>query len=235
MKNIAIIGYKDSSVGQLINMLDFKLKKKLNCVIVFSKITPLNIKEEQKKRPNKKTEFIVNNKIFNLPVFYCQDLTKIFKRRKIKYIFVMEDKGYQRRIIFKKIKKEKIKILNFIHKSVKLMGKNNIGEGTIIFPDCYIGYKSDIGDGCILQSGCRIEHHNSIGNFCDINPNLTTGGFTKIGNFCEINISVDIINKIIVGEHSRIGAGSLVLKDIDNNQLYYGRPARFIKKIKENF
>ena len=51
------------------------------------------------------------------------------------------------------------------------MGNNDIGEGSIIFPDCYIGYKSDIGNCSIIHSGCRIDHHNVLGSFCDINPN----------------------------------------------------------------
>ncbi len=230
MKDIAIFGHKDSSSGQLINMLSKKNRKKLNCIISIKKKINLNIKKEHKKRPNKKTEFVVKDKIFGLPVFYEKDFVKILKKRKIKSVFIMEDRGTERSIIFKKIKKTKIKILTFIHRSVKLMGKNNIGDGSIIFPDCYIGYKSDIGKSCIIQSGCRVEHHNSIGNFCDINPNMRTGGFTKIGNFCEINISVVIINRIKIGNNSRVGAGSLVLKNIKNNELQFGRPSKFLRK-----
>lgn len=231
-KNIAIFGYKDLSVGQLINMLDHKLKKKLNCIISLNKIPNLRIHDEHKKRPNKKTEFIIKNKIFNLPVFDTQNFINILKKRKIKHAFVFEDTGIDRSLIFKRLKKEKFNILSFIHNSVKLMGKNNIGEGVIIFPDCYVGYKTDIGDGCFIQSGCRLEHHNSIGKFCDINPCLTTGGFTKIKDFCQISIKVCIINKISIGNHSKIGAGSLVLKNIKNNELHYGVPAKLIKKLK---
>jgi len=81
-KNIAIFGYKDSSVGQLINMLDHKLKKKLNCIISLNKIPNLRIHDEHKKRPNKKTEFIIKNKIFNLPVFDTQNFINILKKEK---------------------------------------------------------------------------------------------------------------------------------------------------------
>ncbi len=58
---------------------------------------------------------------------------------------------------------------------------------------------------------------------------MITGGFTKIGNHCEINILVDIINRIRIGNFSRVGAGSLVLKNIGNKELHYGRPAKFIR------
>ena len=230
MKDIAIFGFKDSFTGQLINMLDDKFKEKLNCILSTCKITKININKENRKRPNKKTEFVLNNKIFNLPFFHKKNFVKILKDRKIQKVFVLEDSGQQRSNIFKELKKEKIEILSFIHSSVKLMGHNKIGKGVIIFPDCYLGYKSDIGNGVVIQSGCRIEHHNVIGNFCDLNPNITTGGFTKIGNFSEINISVDIINKVRIGNYSRVGAGSLVLKNIKHKELHYGRPAKFVRK-----
>ena len=231
MNHIAIFGFKDSSAGQLINMLDGKLKKRLNCIFSFLKLHDIDINKEHAKRPNNKTEFLINNKIFGLPVFDDKkNFIKILKARKIKHVFIMEGQGYVRNIISKIIKKEKLNILSYIHKSVKLMGQNSIGEGVILFPNSYIGYKSDIGDGCIIQSGCIIDHHNSIGNFCNINPRMTTGGFTKIGNYCEINMSVEIIDKIKIGNYSRVGAGSLVLKDIGNNELQYGRPSKFIKK-----
>lgn len=231
MKDIAFFSFKDSSTGQIINMLSPNEKKKINCIISINKIPKINIISEHKKRPNKKTEFVKNKKFLNFPVFDNKNYLKILKKRKINKVFIAEDTGLMRSKIFKQLKKKKIKILSFIHKSVKLMGYNTIGEGTIIYPNCYIGYKTDIGKGCIIQSGATIEHHNSIGNFCDINPNVTTGGFTKIGNFCTINISVDVINRINIGDRSRIGAGSLVIKNVKRNKLYFGRPA---KEIREN-
>ena len=82
MKDIVIFGFHDASVGQLINMLDDKLKRKLSCIIVINKPAKINITEEHKKRPNKKTEFILNDKIFNLPVFYKKNFIKILKEKK---------------------------------------------------------------------------------------------------------------------------------------------------------
>ena len=232
MRDIAIFGFKDSSTGQLINLLDDKIKKKLNCIFSIYENPKINAAEKHRELRNKKTELIFKNKIFGLPVFHTKNFVKKLKERKIKKVFIIEDSGQQRSNIFKQLKKDKIEILSFIHSSVKLMGYNTIGKGVIIFPDCYLGYKSDIGDGVVIQSGCRIEHHNKIGNFCDLNPNLTTGGFTVIGNYCEINMCVDIINRISIGNFSRVGAGSLVLKNIKVKELHFGRPAKFIRRNK---
>ena len=196
-----------------------------------SQLPILDLNFEKKKRPNTKTEFIVDGKIFGKTVFVTENYIELLKKYGISSVLVLEDNKDLRQQIFLKIKKANIKILSFIHHSVFLGGFNTLGEGVIIFPNCYIGYKSDIGSGTILQSNCVIEHHNSVGSFTDINPNVTTGGFTKIGDFVEINMSVDIINRITIHNKSRIGAGSLVLKDCDSETLYYGRPAKAIRKL----
>ncbi len=232
MKNIAIFGFKDSTVGQLINLLPIKLKNKIKCLITIKKISPLKEKDKFRKRPNVKTSFIQDNKIHGLPVYYSKNPLEILKKQKISKIFILEDKGKDRKKVFNLIKKKtkNIKVLSYVHRTVINVGKNNLGEGSIIFPNNYIGYKTDIGSCCFVQPGCHIEHHNVIGNFCDINPGLITGGFTKISDLCEINLSVKIINKINIGKNSRIGAGSLVLKNIPDNSLAYGHPVKIVKK-----
>ena len=233
MKNIAIFGFKDSTVGQLINLLPLEIKKKIKFLITTKKISPLIEKKDSKKRPNNKTSFIKNNKIYGLPIYYSKNPLEILKKHKISKIFILEDEGSVRKKVFNLIKEKtkNIKILSYIDRTSKIVGKNDLGEGCIIFPNSYIGYKTDIGNCCFIQPGCHIEHHNVIGNFCDINPGLITGGFTKISDLCEINLAVKIINKISIGKKSRIGAGSLVLSDVPQNSLAFGHPAKILRKI----
>ena len=230
-ERIVVFGFKDSLVGQIIELMKHSSNYQIEYFISLSQLPILDLNFENKKRPNTKTEFIVDGKIFGKTVFVTENYIELLKKNRISSVLVLEDNKDLRQKIFVKIKKANIKILSFIHHSVFLGGFNTLGEGVIIFPNCYIGYKSDIGSGTILQSNCVIEHHNSVGSFTDINPNVTTGGFTKIGDFVEINMSVDIINRITIHNKSRIGAGSLVLKDCDSETLYYGRPAKAIRKL----
>jgi UDP-3-O-[3-hydroxymyristoyl] glucosamine N-acyltransferase len=230
-KNIAVFGYKDSFVGQVLNMLDIKVKNRIKFFISINKLPKLNIQNEHRRRPNNKTEFPNKDKIFNKDIYSTKDYISLLIQKKINQCFILEDDYNDRIKIFAELKKNRIKILSFIHSSSLLMGNNKIGEGVIIFPKCYIGYKTDINDCSIIGSNCCLEHHNAIGKFCNINPNVTTGGFCKINDFCEIHISSDLINRITINKKIKIGAGSLVLNDLEKSGVYYGRPAKFIKNI----
>ncbi len=231
LDKIAVFGYKDSFVGQLAEYMKISVNYDIAYFISVNELPSLDIGNEHKKRPNNKTEFPENNKIFGKNIYIGKDYIKKLQKDGIKKVAILEDDKELKSQIFSSIKRAKIEILSFIHPSVFLGGFNTFGEGIVIFPNCYIGYKSDIGDGTVIQSNCVIEHHNKIGSFTHINPGLRTGGFTSIGDCVEISMSVDIINRISVESGAKIGAGSLVLKNCEKDTLYYGRPAKPVRKI----
>lgn len=216
-------------VGQVLAMLRLEKKYQIEYFISVQKLPSLNIKAEHNRRPNRKTEFVQDGKIFGLPVLEKSDFALKLKADRIKKALVLEEKPGLRHAIFTSLYEIGVDPISWIHPTVFLGGQNTISKGVVIFPNCYIGYKTDVGVGTIIQSNCVIEHHCSIGQFCDINPRLTTAGFTQIGDFVEINLSVDIVNRIRIGTGARIGAGSLVLRDCEPGMLYYGRPARNIR------
>lgn len=230
-QKIAIFGIRDSMAGQLIEYMKVSHYYDISYFISIDEIPDLNIPNEHSKRPNDKTEFVVNQKFFGKPVFIGPNYIQKLKNDGIDKVAVFEDDKDTRSFIYSSLTKSGIQILSFIHSSVFLGGKNDFGTGVIIFPQCYIGYKSDVGDGTVIQSKSVIEHHNVVGKFTHINPGLTTGGFTKIGDFVEIKMQVDIVNRIKIENRAVIGAGSLILNNCNSNTLYYGRPAKAIRNI----
>ena len=233
-EQVVIFGYKDSLAGRVFNMLCEYTNYEVSFFISVNELPEINIEKEHRRRPNRKTEFAKDGTIFGKNLYIGDNYIDIIAKNKIKKCFVVEDDRYLRSKIFNKLRDNKIQILSFIHPSTIFGGYNTLGEGVIIFPKCYIGYKTDIKDGVIIETNATIEHHNVIGNYVDINPQFTTGGFTLIDDFAEINISVDIINKIRVGKHTRIGAGSLVINDCNSESLYYGRPAKYVRANNPN-
>jgi UDP-3-O-[3-hydroxymyristoyl] glucosamine N-acyltransferase len=226
MEQVAVFGFTDTLAGQVVNFVG------LDAVAFFisvKSLPELNVEEQHALRPNAKTEFVRNGRLFGKEVVVSADYVPLLRMRGIGRCLVLEDDRYLRREIIATLVENGIEVMSYVHPTAILCGHNTIGNGVVIFPQCYVGYKADVLDGTIVQSNCTIEHHSVIGQFCDINPNLTTGGFVGIGDLSEINMSVDIINRIAVGRHSRIGAGSLLLENTGENELWYGRPARFIR------
>ncbi len=105
-----------------------------------------------------------------------------------------------------------------------------IDEGTVIMPGSIINVDSIIGKNCIINSGAIIEHDCKIGNHCHIAPGVHLSGGVNIGNLTFIGIGSTIIQGIKIGKNVTIGAGSVVIKDIPENVVVVGNPAKIIKR-----
>ncbi|MDB4090697.1 serine acetyltransferase [Crocinitomicaceae bacterium] len=107
---------------------------------------------------------------------------------------------------------------------VELPYKTKIGPGLILFH----GQALVINDGSILGSNCTIRHCTTIGN-----KRLQDGSYSKcpvIGNNVDLGSNVCIIGPITIGDNVTIGSGSIVTKDIPDNCVIVGNPARILKE-----
>lgn len=91
-----------------------------------------------------------------------------------------------------------------------------------------------IGDGCHITDGVRFETHDG-GTllFRKIIPDLEITKPIIVGNECYIGNNVIILPGVRIGNHCIIGAGAIVSRDIPDNSVAVGIPARVIKTTDE--
>jgi sugar O-acyltransferase (sialic acid O-acetyltransferase NeuD family) len=121
------------------------------------------------------------------------------------------------------------KFINLIHKSVTISLFTELGIGIRIEPNTCIAPKTNISDFVHINRGCLIGHHCNIGKYSTLNPGVKVGGNVDIGESVEIGIGTTILNNIHIGNNSIIGANSLVTKDVPENVIVYGSPAKIIR------
>jgi sugar O-acyltransferase (sialic acid O-acetyltransferase NeuD family) len=121
------------------------------------------------------------------------------------------------------------KFVSAIHPST-IIGRNVlIREGTVIMAGCIINPGAKIYEFCFLATGAILEHDSLMEEFSSLSAGSVTGGKVKIGRFTAITLGVILFDRIEIGEHTVIGSGSLVTKNIPNNVLAYGTPAKVIR------
>lgn len=101
-----------------------------------------------------------------------------------------------------------------------------------------LGFKTDIGAFTYInaQYGVEIADYVQVGSHCSIYSVSTIDG--KMGKVtlrqnCKIGSHSVIMPGVTVGENSIIGAFSFVGKDIPDNVIAVGVPAKVIKGINE--
>ncbi len=118
-----------------------------------------------------------------------------------------------------------------------------IGEGTRIFApktviiDEQTPYMIEIGDNVQITAGVTILTHGfdwSVlkGVYGDV---LGSRGKVTIGNNCFIGMHTTILKGVTVGNNVIIGANSVVTKDIPDNSVAVGNPARVVMSLEDYY
>lgn len=123
-------------------------------------------------------------------------------------------------------KSPNLKFYTAIHPSAQIGLEVEIQEGTVIMANACINSSAKIGKHCIINTGAIIEHDNTIEDYVHISPNSALGGTVKIGENTHIGIGSIIRNNITICNNCIIGAGAVVVKNIEEEGTYVGVPAR---------
>ncbi len=131
---------------------------------------------------------------------------------------------------FKHAKKFGFVPVNAIHKSAEIDESAQLGRGITVFPNVTINLDAKIGDNVTIYSGTVIEHQCKIENNVYIGPGAHLSGNVKVGEGTFIGVGANFIQGLKIGSNTIIGAGAVVLKNIPDNVVAAGVPARVIRK-----
>jgi sugar O-acyltransferase (sialic acid O-acetyltransferase NeuD family) len=117
---------------------------------------------------------------------------------------------------------------------------------TLIHQSAVVAQNTTIGDGCVLGRGVIISNDCVIGNHCTFNSKAMVGHDCKLGNFCNLNAGsfiggeclIDdgvtvhtygiVTPRLHIEQNAVVGAGSIVVKNVEAGRTVFGNPAREI-------
>ncbi len=118
------------------------------------------------------------------------------------------------------------------HSGNVIIGKNSsIGSNTTI--DRAVFDSTKVGEFSNIDNLVQIAHNVNIGDFAIIAAQVGIAGSTKIGNYIKIGGQAGISGHLVIGDNVTIAAKSGVTKNISNNKIVAGFPAKDIKLWKK--
>lgn len=131
----------------------------------------------------------------------------------------------------RKIIANRYKSLQFvkaIHPNAILSPSASVSDGSVIMPGAIIQSDVQIGKHCIINTGASVDHECLIGDYVHISPHATLCGNDQVGEGAWIGAGATIIPGVKIGKWSTIGAGSVVIRDVPDNAIMAGVPAKII-------
>jgi len=120
--------------------------------------------------------------------------------------------------------------VSIIHPSAIISKSAKIGRGCLIAPGVIIGPGVDIGDHTILNSAVTIDHDTVIQENVIMGSGVHLPGYVKVLSHTFIGVGSCCVNGVTIGHNCLIGAGSVVTKDVPDNVIAAGVPAKEIRK-----
>ena len=103
------------------------------------------------------------------------------------------------------------------------------GKALQAMPNVIVNNNVRIGSNCILNTASLIEHHCLLGDGVEIGPGAILTGRVTVNDHSWIGAGAVVLPRLVIGSNSIVGAGAVVTKDVPDNCVVVGSPARILR------
>lgn len=159
------------------------------------------------------------------------ELSRICSEERIDKAIVAIGDNWTRRRVMQSVKAcvPDISFITSVHPAAILSKKVKVGAGTVISPGSVVNNNVTIGEGCVVGTGSVIEHDVTLGDYSSVLSAAALAGGVRLGHCSVVGLGSNVAHKVTIGSYCVVGAGSLVLKDMPDSVVAYGRPAEVIR------
>ena len=119
-----------------------------------------------------------------------------------------------------------IKPAKAVHQTAFVARNSSLGSGVQILANSSVCVNSCIGDGCIVNTGAIVEHDVFLSDGVHVGPGAVVTGEVFVGENSFIGAGAVILPRLKIGANTIVGAGAVVTRDIPDNSVVSGNPAK---------
>jgi len=121
------------------------------------------------------------------------------------------------------------KLAVFIHPFAYVSPSATLSPGCVVMPNATVSAQTRLGKCCLLMTNSSVGHDNDIGAFNFFTSNSCLGSYIKTGYSVWFGMNCTVRGKLNIGNRASVGIGAVVTKDIPDDEIWIGNPAKLHK------
>jgi UDP-perosamine 4-acetyltransferase len=168
----------------------------------------------------------------DVPVLGTDNVLPAVLANGAKKAFVALGDNHLRLRLLAKVSEMGFELINAVSPHAVVSPSVSLGRGIAIMAGAIINASAEIGDGAIINTNAGVDHDCRIGKGAHIGPGSALAGNVEIGCESFLGAGTCIIPGVRIGSRVIVGAGSVVVRDLPDDVIAMGVPARVIGGIK---
>lgn len=146
--------------------------------------------------------------------------------QKISVALAIGNAKVRKKLAEKCLKNDQLEYPNLIDPSVITSKRIKLGKGNIICTSVIMTTNIEIGNFNLICNRSIVGHDDTIGDYNTLYPGVLLSGDVHLETETEIGTGSQIIQGIRIANGVIAGAGSTIIKDIQESGTYVGSPVR---------
>jgi len=138
-------------------------------------------------------------------------------------------RGSERQHIAQQLLDAGLSLPTLIHPSAVISESASLGDGCQILANCVVAADVSMNAFCILNNSANVDHECVFGCGVHIAPGAVLCGCVTVADNSFIGAGAVILPRVMIGSNVLVGAGAVVTRNIPDDVVVFGNPAKIIK------